>query len=312
MQKIVLLIFLWQYELAHIHRKIDSEGEKRMKIHFICGIPRSGSTLLSTILSQNPRIHSTITSPVNGIVTAIRQTVSSPNEHYPLMSDALRNRLYVGVFQSYYQEAARSGRALIIDSNRSWPLLLPLVNTLFPQAKMIVCVRNLGWVIDSLERLFRRNATIIPSFFTDAMEARTVYTRTDALMRQDRIIGASWNATREGFYGELSERLLLLEYDYLVKYPQRAIATVYDFIDEPGFEHAFTGLTMDGQELIEQFDAALGVPGLHRVNSEVKWIPRQTILPPDLFSRLATLSFWHDVKNTKSTLLTDVTRHAST
>jgi len=281
-----------------------------MKVHFICGIPRSGSTLLATILSQNPALFSTISSPVYGILSAVRQTVSSPNEHYPLMSNAIRNRLYEGVFQSYYDTALQAGRTLIIDSNRSWPLLLSLTTALFPESKMIVCVRSLAWVIDSLERLFRKNSTIIPSFFQDALEARTVYTRTDALMRPDRLVGASWNATREGFYGELSERLLLLEYDFLVKHPKQAIETVYNFIDEPTFEHAFSGLTMEGQELIDQFDLALGVPGLHQVNPEVIFSPRQTILPPELFQRLASLSFWHDVKNTQSTILAETTRRS--
>ena len=33
--------------------------------HFITGMPRSGSTLLSAILQQNPRFRATVTSPVD-------------------------------------------------------------------------------------------------------------------------------------------------------------------------------------------------------------------------------------------------------
>ena len=33
-------------------------------IHFISGLPRSGSTLLAGILRQNPRFHAGMTSPV--------------------------------------------------------------------------------------------------------------------------------------------------------------------------------------------------------------------------------------------------------
>jgi sulfotransferase len=33
-------------------------------IHFISGLPRSGSTLLSAILRQNPRFHAGMTGPV--------------------------------------------------------------------------------------------------------------------------------------------------------------------------------------------------------------------------------------------------------
>lgn len=274
-----------------------------MKAHFICGLPRAGSTLLSTLLAQNPRFHATITSPIFGIVSAIRQSISIPNEHYPIMSDDLRSRLYEGVFKSYYEQAVQSGKTIIFDSNRSWPVLLPLVSTMFPESKMIVCVRSLAWVVDSLERLFRKNQTAIPSFFNDGMEARSVYSRTDTLMRADRIVGASWNVTREGFYGEQSDRLLLLEYTYLATDPQRALRAVYDFIGEPMFEHRFTGLTMADQEDIEKFDHAMGMPGLHRVGADVRTASRATLLPPELFQRLDKMSFWRDTTGSNSTVL---------
>ena len=38
-----------------------------------------------------------------------------------------------------------------------------------------------------------------------------------------------------------------------------------------------------------EFDAQLGLDGLHRVHPEVKPRPRKTILPPDLFKRYAQL-----------------------
>jgi len=36
-------------------------------IHFIAGLPRSGSTLLAGILRQNPRFHAAMTSPVGAM-----------------------------------------------------------------------------------------------------------------------------------------------------------------------------------------------------------------------------------------------------
>ena len=42
------------------------------QIHFISGLPRSGSTLLCNILNQNPEFHATSTSGILDIVLAIR------------------------------------------------------------------------------------------------------------------------------------------------------------------------------------------------------------------------------------------------
>jgi sulfotransferase len=38
-------------------------------IHFISGLPRSGSTLLSAILRQNPALHAGMTGPMGSLVS---------------------------------------------------------------------------------------------------------------------------------------------------------------------------------------------------------------------------------------------------
>ena len=48
----------------------------RQGIHFISGLPRSGSTLLAAILRQNPRFHAGMTSPVGAMYQALEQSMS--------------------------------------------------------------------------------------------------------------------------------------------------------------------------------------------------------------------------------------------
>lgn len=204
-----------------------------MNIHFISGLPRAGSTLLSVLLAQNPRIHATITSPLFSIATAMRQAMSTSSEHYQLMNERKRLKLYAGLFDSYYEDAYKAGKTIVFDSNRSWLQLQALTSTVFPGARTIVCVRSPSWVIDSLEQLFLANAAVIPQYFNDAFEARSLYSRTDALMRPDRMVGASWSNLREAFYGPQSEQLLIVEYTALVADPEATLRTLYNFIGEP-------------------------------------------------------------------------------
>ena len=49
--------------------------------YFMAGLPRSGSTLLSSILNQNPRFYSGPSSPVLGAMYAVEETFTS-NELY--------------------------------------------------------------------------------------------------------------------------------------------------------------------------------------------------------------------------------------
>ena len=43
----------------------------------------------------------------------------------------------------------------IIDTSRMWCSRMPLLADLYPEARVIVCVRELVWVIDSFERIWQ-------------------------------------------------------------------------------------------------------------------------------------------------------------
>jgi hypothetical protein len=49
----------------------------RSAIHFISGLPRAGSTLLSAILRQNPRFQAGMTGPVGSLVEAMLRGMSA-------------------------------------------------------------------------------------------------------------------------------------------------------------------------------------------------------------------------------------------
>jgi sulfotransferase len=49
-------------------------------IHFISGLPRAGSTLLSAILPQNPRFRAGMTGPVGSLIEAMLRSMSMSNE----------------------------------------------------------------------------------------------------------------------------------------------------------------------------------------------------------------------------------------
>ena len=50
------------------------------KFHFISGLPRSGSTLLSALLLQNPRFHAGMTSPVGTLLSGMLQQFGAGRE----------------------------------------------------------------------------------------------------------------------------------------------------------------------------------------------------------------------------------------
>nr|WP_282188249.1 sulfotransferase [Pseudomonas sp. MWU12-3103b] len=258
------------------------------QFHFISGLPRSGSTLLSAILLQNPRFHAGMTSPVGALFSGVLEQCSAGSEFGAVIDTEMRRRLLRGLFDSYY--ADKADKPVVFDTNRQWSSRLPAISDLFPKAKVIACVRNVAWVMDSLERLYRANPYENTKLFGDAVERNTVYSRCETLAQRNRLVGFAWAALKEAYYGEHADSLLIVDYDLLTQAPERVLRLVYDFIGEPWFEHDFEHLAYDAPE----FDQALGVAGLHKVKPKVALQSRRTILPPDLFKQYADLSFWLD------------------
>ena len=276
------------------------------KLHFISGLPRSGSTLLAGILRQNPRFHAAMSGPVASLVTVLLNAMGPQNETAVFLDEARKAAILKAVIEAYYRPEAE--RQVLFDTNRAWCARLPLLRTLFPEARVICCVRSVAWVLDSFERLVRRNALSPSRLFTNPEERQTVYSRVEALAHRDRVVGFAWSALKEAYYGEHSEALLLVEYDLLTRHPRRTIDLIYDFLGEPQFAHDFDAVDYDEPE----FDAQLGAPGLHKVHRKVEHVERQTVLPPDLFDRYAALSFWQDGKGTRAYRITHRRSEAAT
>ena len=261
-------------------------------IHFIAGLPRAGSTLLAALLRQNPRFHAGMTSPVGVIFNAMLTATSTRNESAVFIDSDQRRRLLRACFDAYYADIALS--QLVFDTNRQWTTKLPALTQLFPDAKVICCVRNPAWVLDSIESLIHSNAFDLSNIFNNDAGG-TVYSRIEGLARGDGMAGFAWNALREAVFGPHADRLLLVRYESLTARPIPVLRAIYDFINEPLFAHDPDHIE-PCYDMVE-FDKRLGTPGLHEIGSAVRMKERPTILPPDLFTRYAADAFWEDPTN---------------
>jgi len=266
----------------------------RQAVHLISGLPRAGSTLLAGLLRQNPAFTAAMTSPVGGIVSTLLNAMSAQNETAVFLDETKRRAILRAAIEAYYAEA--TDKRVVFDTNRAWCAQLPLVRALYPDAKMLCCVRNVAWIMDSFERLVRKNALEPSRLFGSSNERATVYSRTEALAHRDRVVGFAYSALKEAYYGEHSDRLLLIDYDILAQKPEACLKLIYRFLEEPWFAHDMTSVEYDEPE----FDRQLGAPGLHTVRGAVRYAPRPTVLPPDLFERFSALTFWNDPSGTKA------------
>lgn len=265
------------------------------QFHFISGLPRSGSTLLAGILKQNPRFHAAMSSPVAGLVNGVLEQMGAASESYSFFDEAKRKMICRALIDAYYTDKTQP---VLFDTNRHWTARLHQLVELFDDFKVICCVRNPAWIMDSFEAIYRKNPFDYSRMFNAASRG-TVYSRCDSLINGGGTVGSAWTALKEAYYGEFSDRLLLVDYDLLTQHPARTIELIYRFIGEPVFEHDFNNVSYEESE----FDQKLGVKGLHTVKKKVEFKSRRSILPPDLFAKYQDMDFWQDTTGTAANII---------
>lgn len=252
-------------------------------MHFIAGLPRSGTTLLSTILKQNPNFTASISGPLARFVRAVIQESSSQGGYRFECPPEKRKHLLYGLFDNYHD----TNHEVAFNTNRGWGLLLPTIKDLYPDAKLILCVRDLGWILDSFESLQRKTPYVFTSMFSQD-ENINVYSRCETLLSPNKTLGFAYGAVKQTLMSEHKSSVMVLDYEQLAKFPERTLNSIYTFIGEPAFQHDFD----DVESSYDEFDEDVQLPGLHTTRKKVQYIERETIIPPDIWNMVRGMEVW--------------------
>lgn len=265
----------------------------KSQYHFISGLPRSGSTLLSAILKQNPLFHADMSSPVASLINASLEMTGAGSEFYNFFTEHKRISLAKAIINTYYEDIDRE---IVFDTNRVWTARLHQLVEMVDDFKVICLVRDPAWVMDSFEKIYRKNPFNYSKMFSSG-NRMTVYSRCESLL--NGTVGVSITALKEAFYGDYSDKLLLIDYDLLTQFPEKTIRLLYEFLELDYFNHDFENLEYSSDE----FDYTLGVKGLHTVQRKVEYKTRRSILPPDLFEKYSDMAFWKDTAGSAAHLI---------
>ena len=239
--------------------------------------------MLAAILRQNPALHAGMSGPLCGIVSSLLRSMGASNEYARFLTDEQRRRIVGSAFEAYYADP--NGDLIIFDTNREWTTHVSMLAELCPRARVICCLRSPAWILDSIERLIQAipfaRTRLFPAEF-----AENVYTRAEYTLKKG-MLATPMQSLRQAWYGAEAQRLIAIRYDSLAAQPTEVVARFYELLELPSFTHDFENLEFDEPE----FDAQMGVPGLHKVRRRVAPNQRTTILPPDIFNQ-NDRSFW--------------------
>lgn len=271
------------------------------KYAFLSGLPRSGGTLLSSILDQNPKIHCAANTRLPDMMRNLDQTASSAIECYSYSDSKMKivKPMVYGVLESFYADRSEK---IIIDKSREWPVPnnFELLKKILPyEPKIIITVRDIIEILASFIKLIHKNSD--NTSFVD-MEIRSNQNfnfyceldeiRCDVLMKPNGLIDRALYGVTCAKKSNQLNNFYFVEYKDLVENTSETINGIYDFLEIKPFNHNYENIF---NKFCEK-DEIYGLVGMHDVRKEISLSDTDPfkILSQRTIQKYANMEFWRN------------------
>ena len=219
----------------------------KKQIHFLSGVPRSGSTVLAAILNQNKQTHVSTTS---GLVFAL-DALANVWHSQKLLSDNDKGRIKLAqtmgaTIDTFYEDREEP---VIIDKGRGWPIpaiMQAMSKVIGEKPKIIATVRSIPDCMASFVRVAN------PDDLDEFIYSEVLSTH----------LKAAYLSLQTG-YEFAPECFCIVEYEDLVANPKAQLDRIHEFLDLPDFEYDFTAI--DGTSVQEDDEELHGFEGMHDI-----------------------------------------------
>jgi sulfotransferase len=273
------------------------------RIHYMAGLSRSGSTLIASILNQNPGIYASSNSSIVPLAAQLESSILM-GESYNAnpRPKALKNTV-AGVIENYYSDRKEQ---YIIDKSRgvTIPEHFRCVQRNFDyRPKVIIPVRNVTDVLASFIKLVKNSKKDKKNFIDLDIERTNeinLYlsaddTRVAYLMRPKGLIDNQMYGIAFMLQKEFRKYAHFVEYDDLMHDTAGEIEKIYTFLDLPSFPHNFDNI----KNVTPEKDETYGLQAMHHVRKTISksTTDAQSILSEYAYNKYSNLEFWREALN---------------
>lgn len=265
-------------------------------LRFMAGLPRSGTTLLASILSQNGAVY---LSPQSDLSEHLRVIHQYRGEDVQLgVLTAQHDALLRGAPAAFYADL---GDRTVIDKSRRWgaPYYLRLLEHVLGEPPRILSpVRPLTEVVASFVRKAQENPEtnyidrqMVAEDFLPYWRKPIDDARVDWLLQPGGMLDAAILSVSSAFKPETAHLFHVFTYSDLVTEPGKTLDGIYDFLGVDRFTHDFT--TIPAAEPHADSEV-LGVPDLHTVRPTLAATapPPEDVLSDYGLTRCDIEDFW--------------------
>jgi len=237
------------------------EQKKNKQLLFLVALPRSGNTLFTSIINQNPEIACTpnsITLEIMKDLFLLKQTDVFLN--YP-DHKSLDNVLDV-VYDNYYKDWPQP---IIIDRG---PVTTPgnfqLMQKYFKRPfKCVVILRDLMDVLASYMKWYTEN----PDAFPNRYNCKNDEEKLSMIMNKEGAVAKDLDAIKNSY--NYKDMCHYIKYDDMVTNPEKTFIDLYQFLGIKPFKHSFQDLQQVEVNGMKYDDTIVG-KNMHNIRSVVR------------------------------------------
>ena len=242
------------------------------KIIFQSGLPRACSTLLCNVLAQNPNIKGGETSPLLEFLYGARANYSTVPEVKSALTEDIMHKSFLNFcrqgINGYAEIMAGDSAGIYLDKSRGWIYYSELLKEFYPDAKIIVMVRDIRAILSSFEKKWRDNPSILDNRDKpNEQQFITVDNRCDHWLGEPPL-GISLQRLRNAIQTKTIDNMLVVKAEDLCKNPKSAMQKVYDFIGEPYYDLDYSNIK---QMTVENDRTdSFGIYGDHKIHPNIQ------------------------------------------
>lgn len=264
----------------------------------MAGLPRSGSTLLRSILNQNPTIYS---GPISPSVELLYYTDKYFQESEMLLASPQPESCYnilSNMMDLFYEPILKKeGKSKVIEFNRAIPNNIERFRTYIKEDVRIVCpVRSIPEILASFISLIHRNSdkiSFVDQYLIDKGIEVNDDNRCDYLMSDYGIVGQALFALAQSFRRNEQNLLKIVEYDDLVANTQQVMKEIYDFWGLENWEHSYENLE---NKYPENDLFQYNLEGMHTVGKIIKKTCKkpEEVLSMSIIEKYSGMEYWRE------------------
>ncbi|NBV28439.1 sulfotransferase [bacterium] len=240
-------------------------------LYFLSGLPRSGSTLLGSILSQHPKLQATPTSPLADLLCWIDEGFSKLDFQYTYDKEQIQYNTYHSILENFYNHIEKP---CILDKHRGWPKNVSSIQKFLHQSpKIIATNRRISEILSSYIILIEKNGTdnFVDAHLRGEGKEINIDNRIECLWKH--YVSDPYKSLVYGLQHN-PQNIHLVDYNDLIQNPEKELSKIYDFLEIESHSHDFSDIL---NTCAEDKDYAWGIENLHEIRSELK----RTSPPPE-------------------------------